>query len=85
MTASGILSDLTAIFRDCFDDETIVLRPSTSARDIPGWDSAKMVLLILAAEERFGIRMRSREIDALRCVGDWVKLIEARRSSPRDG
>jgi acyl carrier protein len=85
MTASDILSGLTAIFRDCFDDETIVLLPSTSARDIPGWDSAKMVLLILAVEERFEIRMRSREIDSLRCVGDWVKLIEARRSSSRDG
>jgi acyl carrier protein len=84
MTASDILSDLTAIFRDCFDDETIVLLPSTSARDIPGWDSAKMVLLILAVEERFEIRMRSREIDALRCVGDWVKLIEACRSVSRD-
>ncbi len=82
MTAPDILSDLTAIFRDCFDDEAIVLLPSTSARDIPGWDSAKMVLLILAVEERFEIRMRTREIDALRCVGDWVKLIEARRYSP---
>jgi acyl carrier protein len=84
MTASDILSDLTAIFRDCFDDENIVLWPSTSARDIPGWDSAKMVLLILAVEERFAIRTRSREIDALRCVGDWVKLIEARRGVSRD-
>jgi acyl carrier protein len=81
MTAPDILSELTAIFRDCFGDETIVLLPSTSARDIPGWDSAKMVLLVLAVEERFEIRMRSREIDALRCVGDWVKLIEARRGS----
>jgi acyl carrier protein len=44
-----------------------------------------MVLLVLAVEERFEIRMRSREIDALRCVGDWAKLIEARRNSPRDG
>jgi acyl carrier protein len=81
MTAPDILSELTAIFRDCFDDEAIVLVPTTSARDIPGWDSANMVLLILAVEERFEIRMRSREIDALRCVGDWVKLIEAHRGS----
>jgi acyl carrier protein len=83
MTAAGILCDLTALFRDCFDDETIVLKPSTSADDIPDWDSAKMVQLILAVEDRFAIRMRSREIDALRCVDDWVKLIEAHCSLAR--
>jgi acyl carrier protein len=83
MTASSILGELTALFRDCFDDENIVLAPSTSADDIPDWDSAKMVQLILAVEDRFAIRMRSREIDALRCVDDWVKLIEAHRSLSR--
>jgi acyl carrier protein len=82
MTASDILSDLTAIFRDCFEDESMVLLPSMLVRDLPGCDSARIVLLIFAVEERFGIRMRSREIDALRCVGDWLNLIEARRNSP---
>jgi acyl carrier protein len=38
-----------------------------------------MVYLILAVEDRFEIRMRGREIDALRCVGDWVRLILERR------
>jgi acyl carrier protein len=78
MDVPETLRELTAIFRNCFDDETIVLSPATSARDIPAWDSAKMVMLILAVEERFGITMRSKEIDALRCVGDWVNLIEVR-------
>jgi acyl carrier protein len=79
MTEADVYAALTEIFRDRFDDETIVLRPSTSAPDIPGWDSAKMVYLILAVEDRFEIRMRGREIDALRCVGDWVRLILERR------
>jgi len=51
------------------------------ARDIPSWDSAKMVMLILAVEESFDVRFRSREIDALRSVGDWVRLIDVRTSS----
>lgn len=78
MSEADVYAALTEIFRDCFDDDAIVLRAATSARDIAGWDSAKMVYLILAVEERFAIRMRSREIDALRCVGDWVRLILAR-------
>jgi acyl carrier protein len=78
MTEADIYATLTEIFHDCFDDKSIVLSAATSARDIEGWDSAKMVYLILAVEERFAIRMRSREIDALRCVGDWVRLIGGR-------
>jgi acyl carrier protein len=78
MKGAELYAALTGIFRECFDDGSIVLAPRTSARDIAGWDSAKMVYLILAVEDRFAIRMRSREIDALRCVGDWVRLIEAR-------
>jgi acyl carrier protein len=77
MTESEILQELTGIFRECFDDQTILLAPAISARDIPAWDSAKMVMLIVAVEERFAIRMRSREIDSLRCVGDWVALIRS--------
>jgi acyl carrier protein len=81
MTEADIYAALTEIFHDCFDDKAIVLGATTSARDIAGWDSAKMVYLILAVEERFAIRMRSREIDALRCVGDWARLIGAKLSS----
>ncbi len=78
MTQAELLADLTVIFRACFDDESIELRPSTTARDIAAWDSAKMVTLILAVEERFAIRMHSREIDALRCVGDWIRILETK-------
>ncbi len=73
-----LLAVLADIFRDCFGDPTLVLTRRTSARDIPAWDSAKMVFLVLAVEDRFGITMKSREIDNLRNVGDWVRLLEAR-------
>lgn len=81
MTKAEVLAELTGIFRECFDDPAIELHAATTARNIPAWDSAKMVVLILAVEERFDLRMSSREIDALRCVGDWVNLIEARLAS----
>lgn len=78
MSEADILKILTDIFRLNFDDAAIVLRPATTARDIAGWDSAKMVMLILAVEEHFGLTFRSREIDALRSIGDWVALIRKR-------
>jgi acyl carrier protein len=82
MTQSELLDALTQIFRENFDDEKLALGMSTTARDIPGWDSAKMVMLVLAVEERFDVRFRSKEIDALRSIGDWVVLIEAANVKP---
>ncbi len=82
MTQLELLDALTEIFRENFDDGKLVLSLSTTARDIPGWDSAKMVMLVLAVEERFDVRFRSKEIDALRSIGDWVALIETARAKP---
>jgi acyl carrier protein len=76
---SDILDALTHIFRENFDDDALVLTPATSARDIRGWDSAKLVMLILAVEERFNIRLHSREIDSLRNIQNWIEIIETAR------
>jgi acyl carrier protein len=78
LTQPEILERLNGIFRDCFDDPRLQLRQEMTARDIAGWDSAKMVMLVLAVEEDFDVRLHSREIDALRCIGDWIALLERR-------
>jgi acyl carrier protein len=44
--------------------------------DIPGWDSFKNVEILLACENKFNIRFRSKEIDSMRTVGDLVAAIE---------
>lgn len=77
MTRSELLAQLTQIFRENLGDENLALTMATTMRDIPGWDSAKTVLLILAVEQRFGIRLRSREIDSLRSIENWLDVIEA--------
>jgi len=79
MPEREIYAGLTAIFHELFGDETIVLAPETTARDIPGWDSLRMVLIAVAAEERFGIRLRTRDLDRLQTVGDLVAVILANR------
>jgi acyl carrier protein len=49
-----------------------------TAGDIEGWDSHQHVLLIVAIENRFGIKMKTREIDELKCVGDMIKVVQAK-------
>jgi acyl carrier protein len=81
MTRPEIQAGLTEIFRETFADPNLVVAPEMTAKDIEGWDSLKMVIIILAVEERFGIEFRTREMDALRCVGDFAALIEQKRSA----
>jgi len=81
MTEPQIFAGLTTIFHEAFGDETIVLHDGTTAADVPGWDSIKMVAIIIAVEEHFSVRLRAREIDQLKCVGDFVRLISAKTSN----
>jgi acyl carrier protein len=80
MTEEQIWEGLTAIFRDVFDDEGITLTPATTAADIAGWDSQAHITLTVAAEQHFGVRFRTSELEHLHNVGDFVRLIERRKS-----
>jgi acyl carrier protein len=75
MTETEILAALTEVFRDVLDDDAIALTPQTTAPDVPGWDSQAHVNLVVATEMRFGVRFRTAELDGLRNVGDFVRLI----------
>jgi len=78
MTEQDILQQLSEVFRDVFDDETITLQSETTAEDIDGWDSQAHVTLVVATEMRFGIKFRTAELESLHNVGDFVQLIHAR-------
>jgi acyl carrier protein len=76
--AGEIYEQLTEIFRDLFDDDTLVLRPETTAADVPGWDSFNHVNLIVAVEARFNIKFKTAEIEGLRNIGHLVEVIESK-------
>lgn len=67
-----VMATLQTVFREVFDDDTIVLRPETTSADIPGWDSLNQIKLIIASERAFGIRLKPREINALANVSEMT-------------
>ncbi len=77
---AAIYTALTEIFNDVFMTDDIQLTPALTARDVPGWDSFKQIEIIVSVEERFGIKLSTREIDALKGVGDLADII-ARKSA----
>jgi acyl carrier protein len=80
---AAIFEKLTAIFREIFEDSTLVLTPETTEADIPGWDSFSGASLIAAIEQRFAIRFRTAELQALQNVGNFVEMIRAKLPPPR--
>ncbi len=80
MNEDEISAGLTEIFRDLFADGALVLRPEMTARDVPGWDSIKHISLIVAIEERFGVKWRASEIDGLKNVGDIERTVRTKLS-----
>ncbi len=78
MTEADVLKELTAVFHDVFDDDSIVLSPEMTANDIDGWDSQTHVMLTVAAEQRFGIKFRTAELESLRNVGHFAQVISAK-------
>ncbi len=75
MQSEEIYAELTPIFHDLFDDETLVLTPGLSAGDVPEWDSFNHINLIVAVESTFQIKFQTAELESLQSVAQLVALI----------
>lgn len=71
----NLMDQLNEVFRMVFDDPDLVVKESTTADDVDGWDSLSHVNLILAVESRFKIEFKPRELLVMKCVGDLHKAI----------
>jgi acyl carrier protein len=81
MTDGEIYEQLTEIIRDVLMNFDLVLRPDLTAQEVDGWNSYKMIEIILAVESHFGLKVKSKELDDLENVGDLVTLIRKAKSA----
>lgn len=70
------LSKLQDIFRNVFDDDSLVITRDTTAQDIEAWDSVQNITLMLEVESAFGIRFSTSEIAYFKHVGDLIDGLE---------
>jgi acyl carrier protein len=78
MDEARIYARLAEIFQDVFDEDSIVVTPELSAKDVDGWDSLTHIRLMLTVEKAFKIKLSTSEIGKLQNVGDLMRLIKAR-------
>ena len=61
--------------------EDFDFKDSTTAAEVPGWDSLKHVAILTAVEQEYAIRFRSLEVIRLGNVGELQALIH-RKAPP---
>lgn len=76
MSTMSNLDKLQEVFRDVFDDETLVITREMTAADIEDWDSLTHIDLITASEATFAVRFNTGEIMKLKDIGDMLDLID---------
>jgi acyl carrier protein len=67
---------LNGIFREVFDDATLVIKRETTADDIDDWDSLSHLNLVIAVEMKFGVKFALGELQSLKNVGDMADLVD---------
>ena len=75
MSKEEIYEGLDEVFQDVFDDDTIHVKPETTAKDIEDWDSLEHINLVVAIENKFGMKFNMNEVTSMQNVGEMVDII----------
>lgn len=79
MSKEEIYKALDEVFEEVFDDDSIHVTPETTANDIEDWDSLEHINLVVAIENRFGIKFKMNEVTSMKNVGEMVDIILERQ------
>ncbi len=80
MSRESIFEQLNEVFRDVFDDDSIVVTDQTVSSDIDGWDSFAHINLIVNVEQSFSIKFSMGEVSSMKNVGAMVDIISSKLS-----
>lgn len=75
MTHAEVMERLTGVFRDVFDDDSIVITDQTTANDIEEWDSLEHINLIDAVEQEFHMQFQMKEVSGMKNVGEMADIV----------
>lgn len=67
---------LQQVFREIFSDDDLVVTDTTTASDVPGWDSLAHINLIYAVESEFAVQIPDDRLSSFATVGELRACIE---------
>lgn len=77
MTRQEIVEKLTAICKDLFENEELVLTDEMTVGDVDGWTSLTNMMLIADIEQAFGFKFKLKQLATLDNMGNIINTIEA--------
>jgi len=80
MDKEKIFLELSGIFIEIFNDDTLVIDEGTTANDVDKWDSLTHMLLVQKVEKHFKIKFKLKELNKMENVGDMLELIHQKSS-----
>ena len=78
MNYDKILEELNVIFINVLDNDDIKITGDTTAADYEEWDSLNNILLVVAIEKHFKVKITSADFQSWKNVGEMAKTIETR-------
>jgi acyl carrier protein len=76
MDNADIVTRLTPIFRDVFNDDALVVTDKLNAADVATWDSLSNINMIVAVEKAFDVKFSIKDVRNLKNVGELLELIK---------
>ena len=76
MDRAQLTEEVQEIFRDNFDDDTLVITRDTCADDIEDWDSLEQINLLTAIERKYGLKFNLADVRNLPNVGALLDLLQ---------
>lgn len=75
MTREEILSKVNEVFHEVFDDDSIEVTETTTAKDIEDWDSLMHITLVSEIENAFGFKFMMKDVVGMKDVGEMLDII----------
>ena len=69
---------LEQVFRDVFNDDSLILRDEMTSHDVDGWDSVAHMNLMFTIESAFGIQFIGNELAEFKDIGELKRYLAAK-------
>lgn len=75
MERSEILVKLNKVFRDVFEDDSLVITEDTKAEEIEAWDSLMNIALISEIEKVFSLKIAMKDVFNIKSIRKIVDIV----------
>lgn len=74
----NILEKINQIFKEVLEHDNFQLDPTTTTKDVEGWESSTHMMIISEIEDQFNIEFELDELWTMKNIGDLVASVASK-------